>query len=149
MKQYRRHTLLALSLVLGLLTFSACDANDPGAEGRIHVLLTDAPLDDVAEAYRVIRGELAAYGGGLEEKAEIVGLNKVDALDSDTRKKKLAALKKAAQKQNAGAEVLCLSGVSGEGIDTVVARLWQHIAGERRRRKEDEESAKASGVFRP
>jgi GTPase len=111
--------------------------------------LIDGTQDDVAEAYRVIRGELAAYGGGLEEKAEIIGLNKVDALDPDTRKKKLAALKKAAQKQNAGAEVLCLSGVSGEGIEAVVARLWQHIADERRRRKEDEESAKAAGAFRP
>ena len=65
MKQYRRHTLLALSLVLGLLTFSACDANDPGAEGRIHVLLTDAPLDDVAEAHVTIqRVELLSVDGG-------------------------------------------------------------------------------------
>jgi GTPase len=105
--------------------------------------LIDGTQDDVTEAYRIIRGELAAYGSGLDEKAEIVGLNKVDALDEDTRKEKLAALKKAC-----GAEVLCLSGVSGEGIDTVVARLWQHIAAERQRRREAE-ADKSAGDFQP
>jgi len=106
--------------------------------------LIDGTQDDVAEAYRVIRGELAAYGGGLEEKAEIVGLNKVDALDPDTRKKQLAALKKAS-----GAEVLCLSGVSGEGVDKVVARLWQHIADERRRRQQYDRTAQSTLLVRP
>ena len=108
--------------------------------------LIDGTQDDVAEAYRIVRGELAAYGAGLDVKAEIVALNKVDALDPDSRKKKLAALKKAAKKHGADAEVLCLSGVSGEGLEPVVARLWQHIEAERRRRKE---AAEAAGAFRP
>ena len=109
--------------------------------------LIDGTEEDVASAYRTVRGELTAYGGGLAEKAEIVGLNKADALDPETRKQKLAALKKAARERDPGAEVLCLSGVSGEGVEAVVTRLWQHIEAERRRRKEAVEAP--SGNFRP
>ncbi|MGF1629183.1 MAG: GTPase ObgE [Kiloniellaceae bacterium] len=93
--------------------------------------LIDGTQEDVVGAYRTIRGELAAYGGGLEEKTEVIGLNKIDALDVESRQEKLAALEAAS-----GAEVLCLSGVSGEGVAAVVARLWRHIAAERQRSNE-------------
>ncbi len=46
--------------------------------------LVDGTLDDVAGAYSTIRQELAAYGHGLADKPEIVGLNKIDALDAET-----------------------------------------------------------------
>jgi GTP-binding protein len=103
--------------------------------------LIDGTQDDVVGAYRTIRGELAAYGGGLAEKTEVIGLNKIDALDTEARKAKQAALAAAS-----GAEVLCLSGVSGEGVEAVVARLWRHIAAERQRRKEAEAAEES---FRP
>ena len=41
--------------------------------------LIDGADEDPIAAYD-IRGELAAYGGGLAEKPEVVALNKVDAL---------------------------------------------------------------------
>ncbi len=44
--------------------------------------LIDGTEDDVAGAYRAIRQELAAYGHGLTDKPEIVGLNKIDAVDA-------------------------------------------------------------------
>ena len=107
--------------------------------------LIDGTQEDVVGAYRTIRGELAAYGGGLEEKTEVIGLNKVDALDAESRQEKLAALEAAS-----GAEVLCLSGVSGEGVAAVVARLWRHIAAERQRSKEAATAPGGSGEdFRP
>jgi GTP-binding protein len=107
--------------------------------------LIDGTQEDVVGAYRTIRGELAAYGGGLEEKTEVIGLNKVDALDAQSRQEKLAALEAAS-----GAEVLCLSGVSGEGVAAVVARLWRHIAAERQRSKEAAAAPGGSGEdFRP
>src|SRR5207244_12351256 len=43
--------------------------------------LVDGTEDDVAGAYRMIRQELADYGHGLAGKPEIVGLNKIDAID--------------------------------------------------------------------
>ena len=43
--------------------------------------LIDGTEEDVVGAYRTIRAELAGYGHGLADKPEIVGLNKIDAID--------------------------------------------------------------------
>ena len=90
---------------------------------RVLLHLVDGTGEDVAEAYAVVRGELDAYGHGLEDKPEIVALSKVDALSPEERKKKLKALKKAA-----GQEPLVLSAVSGEGVDQALQMLAREIA---------------------
>ncbi len=90
--------------------------------------LVDGTQDDVAAAYRAIRMELAAYGHGLADKPEIVGLNKVDALDAATVKAKLAQL---GQTTGHGAQVLPLSGVTGAGVPEVLAALFAARADER------------------
>jgi GTP-binding protein len=77
--------------------------------------LIDATQDDVVEAYHTVRGELEAYGAGLEDKAEILALNKIDALDEETRDAKVAELTEAA-----GKTPLLVSGVSGEGVTNVL-----------------------------
>src|SRR5450755_2292678 len=41
---------------------------------RVLLHLVDATEEDVAGAYRIVRGELKAYGAGLEKKKEIVSL---------------------------------------------------------------------------
>ncbi len=84
--------------------------------GLVH--LVDGTEKDVAEAYRVIRGELSAYGAGLEQKPEIVCLNKIDALSEDERAKTLAALSKAA-----GRPARAISGVSGAGVNALMRDL--------------------------
>jgi GTP-binding protein len=90
---------------------------------RVILHLVDGTQEDVGHAYRTIRGELAAYGGNLADKPEVVGLNKCDALDDD----EIAARK--AELEAAGAsEVMVLSGVSGEGVKAVLYRLIQGIA---------------------
>ncbi len=73
--------------------------------------LVDGTAEDVAGAYRTIREELAAYGEGLEDKPELVALNKADALDPETREARRGELAEAA-----GTEVAVISGVSGEGV---------------------------------
>jgi len=87
--------------------------------------LVDGTLDDVAGAYRTIRRELAHYGHGLPDKPEIVGLNKIDALDPDTTKAKVKQLRRAAGR---GATVLPLSGVSGAGVAELLAALFAALA---------------------
>ena len=74
--------------------------------------LVDGTGEDPAEAYRVIRDELAAYGHGLDEKPEVVALSKADALTPAARTAKAKALAKAA-----GRKPLILSAVSGEGVE--------------------------------
>jgi GTPase len=85
---------------------------------RVLLHLVDATLDDPVGAYRIVRAELDAYGGGLIDKAEVIGLNKVDALDPADAKKLAAKLKRASK-----AEVLMMSGASGAGLDLVLDRL--------------------------
>ena len=80
--------------------------------------LIDGTQDDVKEAYKIIRGELAAYDERLAEKPEIVVLNKIDALDEETIKDKVKILKRASK-----AEVLTASGVTGKGVRDVLFRV--------------------------
>jgi GTPase len=84
--------------------------------------LIDGTEADVVAAYRTIRDELAAYGEGLEDKPEIIALNKVDALTADEQKKKLKALAKAS-----GQTPLALSGVSGEGVRAALQQISRMI----------------------
>jgi GTP-binding protein len=55
--------------------------------------LVDGTAEDVAEDYRVILGELDAYGGGLLDKPRLVRLNKADALTDEEVAERLAALR--------------------------------------------------------
>ena len=57
--------------------------------------LVDATGANAGADYRTVRRELAAYGEGLAEKAEIVALSKVDAVDEATLKKQTERLKRA------------------------------------------------------
>ena len=84
--------------------------------------LVDGTQDDVAAAYRVVRGELAAYGHALTGKPELVGLNKCDALDAREVSAKAGALAEAV-----GRPVMTLSGVSGQGVEPVLHALLAQI----------------------
>jgi GTPase len=89
---------------------------------RVLLHLIDATGDDPLEAYHIVREELAAYGNGLEDKREVLALNKVDAIDDKTRTKLMKALKKAS-----GADPLPLSGATGEGLPQVLDALVEAI----------------------
>jgi GTP-binding protein len=89
--------------------------------------LIDGTEPDVAGAYALIRDELAAYGAGLDEKPDVIGLNKIDALTDDERAEKLQALRAVAP----DTDILALSGVSGEGVPAVLRRLQAEIAAAR------------------
>ena len=62
---------------------------------RVLLHLVDAGCEHAGSAYRVVRNELEAYGGGISEKPEIVALSKVDTVDPDTLKQQLERLKRA------------------------------------------------------
>ncbi|MEI6985992.1 MAG: GTPase ObgE [Rhodospirillaceae bacterium] len=84
--------------------------------------LVDGTEDDVVEAYAVVRGELEAYGHGLTDKLELVGLNKCDALQPEEIAQKAAALAVAA-----GKPVMTLSGVTRNGVDAVLYAMLERI----------------------
>src|SRR3546814_426812 len=95
---------------------------------RVLLHLVDASAEDPVDTYLVVRDELDAYGAGLAEKAEIVVLNKMDAVDAKT----LSRLMKKLEKKS-GAPVLAMSGATGEGV---IRRTWREreAAGRRGRR---------------
>jgi len=89
---------------------------------RVLLHLVDGTEVDVAEAYRTVRGELAAYGNGLDEKPELVALSKVDALSQEEREIQAKELSRAA-----GKVPFLVSAPTGEGVDKVVIALLRSI----------------------
>ena len=86
---------------------------------RVLVHLIDGTLDDVAGAYQTVCREVEAYGGGLAEKPELVVLNKADSLSNKDKAEKQELLALAS-----GAEVAVISGISGDGLQTLMAVLF-------------------------
>ncbi len=95
-----------------------------GHTERCNVLLhlIDGTAEDPGEAYRVVRGELEAYGAGLADKPEIVALSKCDAMTPEQIKTQLAKLKKAAK-----STPLALSAQSKQGVQDALRMLAKAI----------------------
>jgi GTP-binding protein len=93
--------------------------------------LVDGTQGDVKEAYTIIRGELAAYDEELAQKAEIVVLNKIDALTPDEIKEKSKVLKRVSK-----AEVMTCSGVTGQGVQQVLYRVIATLDADKAERAE-------------
>ncbi|NBB64544.1 GTPase ObgE [Pseudomonas sp. ODNR1LW] len=102
--------------------------------------LIDGTQEDVVEAYRIIRGELEAYGEGLADKAEILALNKIDALSPEEREEKAAALEAVA-----GRRPMLVSGVSGEGVPALLRAAWTEVKKTRGALAGDSEADQTSG----
>ncbi len=56
--------------------------------------LIDASTENIVEDYKMIRKELEAYGEGLKEKKEIIGLSKIELITEKSLEEKIMALKK-------------------------------------------------------
>ena len=84
--------------------------------------LVDGSAGDVVRTWRTVREELSAYGGGLSDKPELIGLNKIDAMTPREISARAAALRKAS-----GRPVMLLSGVTGQGVPEVLRALQNCI----------------------
>ena len=89
---------------------------------RVLLHLIDGTSDDAGEAYKIVRGELEAYGHGLIDKPEIVALSKSDALTKNAIKMQVGKLKKACKKTP-----LVLSAQSGDGVQEALRALLKII----------------------
>jgi len=87
--------------------------------------LVDGTGEDLAGAYRTVRAELEAYGGGLAGKTEILALNKVDALDDELAETQAAELAEAAGRRPE--QILRVSGATGAGVPKMLRALTGHI----------------------
>jgi GTP-binding protein len=92
--------------------------------------LIDGAGEDPIAAYDVIRAELAAYGGGLAEKPEVVAINKIDALGDDDSYAMLELFEEAH-----GFRPHLISGFAGNGMDDLLGVLHGYVSQERARRR--------------
>ncbi len=103
---------------------------------RVLPHLVEGTSEHAGKAYKIVRGEIEAYGHGLAEKPEIVALSKADALDEETLKEQVARLKRAAKRKP-----FILSSASGQGVQEVLHALLD-VIGEAK----GEEKAEAAAV---
>ena len=92
---------------------------------RVLLHLVSAQEEHVGKAYKTVKHELEAYGGGLEDKPEIVALSQIDVLDEEGLKKKAQELKKAC-----GRTPLLLSAITGKGMTEALRQLRDIIVAE-------------------
>jgi GTP-binding protein len=102
---------------------------------RLLLHLVDAAAEDPAEAYHIVRDELAAYGAGLELKPEIVALTKTDMLDKTRLAEVSAAIRRAA-----GTKPFAVSAPLGEGIEPLLDAVIEHVGVAREEAREDAEA---------
>jgi GTP-binding protein len=105
--------------------------------------LVDGTLDDVTDTYRAIRRELDLYGHGLAEKPEVVGLNKIDAIDPAAARAKCAALRRVA---GSATPVLPISGATGAGVPEALAALFAALSAARSKADPEPEPAALVGT---
>ena len=103
--------------------------------------LVDAYSEDVAAAYKTIRGELAAYSEDLASRPEVVALTKVEGLDDE-----LIAMQKDALQAAAGdVPVFALSSQAHTGLTDVLRELRREVVEMREAEKaaaeEDEDTS--------
>jgi GTP-binding protein len=106
--------------------------------------LVDGTAEDVAHDYNVIIGEISNYTEELGDKPRITVLNKIDSLTEDEITEKTAALEKAS-----GGRVYTMSGVSRDGVDTVLRALKAEISMDRLRAKKADGGDEEETSWRP
>ncbi len=84
--------------------------------------LIDGAAGSPVKAWRTVRDELHAYGGGLADKPELLVLNKTDAMTPREISARRSALAKAS-----GQPVMLLSGATGDNLPEVVRALMQRV----------------------
>ncbi len=91
---------------------------------RCNVLLhlIDGAVEDIETPYRTIRRELAEYGQGLDQKTEIIAINKCDALSDDEQNEKKRQLE-----QSCGKPVFMISAAAQKNITPLLRALWAEI----------------------
>lgn len=89
---------------------------------RLLLHLIDATAVDPIANYQTIQQELHAYGRGLAERPQILALNKVDAVESETLDALATQLSQLSQ-----VPVFQISAVAQIGLDPLLQKIWQSL----------------------
>jgi GTP-binding protein len=89
---------------------------------RVLIHLIDINGTDPADALEIVEEELAAYGGGLDEKPRLIALNKIDLVDTELVKAFTKELKAAG-----ATKVFPISGATGKGMDKLLDAVIEYL----------------------
>ena len=92
---------------------------------RLLIHVVDVTDEKYIENYHTVRNELKLYEHGLEEKKEIIALNKCDAIDKDALKEKIEAF------GVNNALIFAISGATKKGIDELLGSVLETLQNER------------------
>ena len=113
---------------------------------RVLLHLIDATGDDPVEAWRVVQGELEAYGAGLEDKPQLLVLNKGDLLGPELMEDVASQLREAAGIDR----IFLISGATGEGVKPMLDAVLPILDADKQESEADEpEAASDSGEEKP
>jgi GTP-binding protein len=89
---------------------------------RVLLHLVDGSAENPAEAYRIVRDELASYGAGLDLKPEIIALTKADMLDPKALEEAVTAIETAS-----GSKPFPISAPLEDGLESLLDAIIQHL----------------------
>lgn len=89
---------------------------------RLLLHLVDATAEDPLDNYHTIQQELHAYGRGLDQRPQVLALNKADALLEEEINAIAAELEAASHQP-----VHRISAVSGAGLDSLLQQVWDTL----------------------
>jgi GTPase len=87
------------------------------------VHLVDATAANPLQDYQIVQKELVAYGQGLEDRPQLVVLNKQDAVDPDTLNQLYLDLS-----AHCSQEVFTISAIAQQGLDPLLFAVWSRLA---------------------
>jgi GTP-binding protein len=89
---------------------------------RVLLHLIDITQDDPIAAYQTIQAELEAYDRGLPDRPQIIALNKIDALPSDSLVEQEVVQQ---LQQLTSAPIFVISAVAQIGLAPMLQAIWQ------------------------
>jgi GTP-binding protein len=87
---------------------------------RVLIHLIDATTADPIQSYSIIQQELNAYGHALNQRPQVLVLNKVDAIPPEQLAQHQQALSTAAK-----TDVITISAIAQQGLETLLNNIWQ------------------------
>lgn len=94
---------------------------------RVLLHLIDSTSEDPIAAYQTIQEELHAYGRGLSDRPQIIGLNKIDALPEEVVSEQVAETLVAQLRELTDAPIFLISAVAQKGLEPLLQELWQTL----------------------
>lgn len=88
---------------------------------RVLLHLIDATSEDAVADYNIIQQELQVYGRGLAERPQVLALNKIDAVDRETKDLEVLATQ---LNHLCYSPVFLISAVTGTGLEPMLQYIW-------------------------